>query len=1108
MSDVGTPPPGASDIVAAAGSRGRRAEGHLGNEGQAVELSLAEPLPTDLTMADLVEAQARRDPQAVAVTWGHRSLAYGELVARANQLARHLQSEGVGPEVPVGLLVERSLDLAVGTLGILAAGGTCVPLDPSYPPDRLAFMVADTAAPVLVTHQELVASVPPGPTRLVCLDADRSELDRRPSGPPARRLSADNLAYVFYTSGSTGRPKGVMLPHRGVVNNTLAAARCYGLSPEDRVLQFCSISFGVSVEELFATWAAGATVVLRPDHVPYLGPSWVDWLRSQNVSVLNLPTAYWQEWAQDLERTGRTVPESLRLVVVGGDRALASALNRWGRVGGDRARWINVFGSAEVSHLATAYEPDEELIAEGVEDDPPIGRAIANATLQVLDVAGEPVASGEVGELYVGGPGLARGYLNRPGLTAQRFVPDPFATVAGARLYRTGDLVRLGANGDISFVGRQDRQVKIRGFRVERDEVESALRSHPRVGQALVLVREDEPGDRRLVAYVTSVGAPTASRGELRRFLAARLPDYMVPVAFVTLQAFPLTANGKVDISALPPPGTGPGPRTSGPGPATATEHIVASVWAEVLGLDEVGVHDDFFDLGGHSLLATQVVARLQDALGWTVPLTAIFETPTVASLAASLERWERTPAPVPPLRPHGRPRGAPAPVSLAQEQMLAFETRASVPGLYNLTVRQRFRAPVAIEALRGALALVVERHESLRTCFSVDGGQAWQSVASAVPLRLALADLTAVPVRARQAELQRRIAEHDARPFDLATAPLLRACLFHLGGNTSELVVTFDHLVCDLTSAYLFLEEVMQAYDALSRGHRPQLAPVPLHYADFAVWQRRWMTEDRLAEQLDYWREVLGGAPLGPCVPFDRVPASPSRRVARRVLDLSPWAAPAVRELARRARASSFVVCAAAALALFSRTAGSTDIVLSTTTSGRQRQELDGVIGMFAGVGRIRASTAGDPTFETVVHRARDAVLGLFAHQDVPFLRVREAVFPDLPGPSDPVRLAAALPAELLYFHVASGRPAAGAGVVPGAGGLDQVFFRGQLHPLSLTFLDEGDRLSGWFSYKQDFYDDSTVARLHDGLASVLSAVTSDPLLRLSELPLAGARS
>ncbi len=1056
-------------------------------------------------MAALVEAQARRRPDNVAVTWGGMSLSYGELDTRANQVAHRLQESAVGPEVPVGLLVQRSLDLPVGALGILKAGGACVPLDPSYPSERLAFMVADTAAHVVVTQQALVGRVPPGPAELVGLDADSTDLARQPSRPPPPATSPDNLAYVFYTSGSTGGPKGVMLSHRGVVHNTLVAARRYRLEPEDRVLQFCSISFGVSVEELFATWAAGGMVVLRHEDTPVLGPTWADWLRRQEISVLNLPTAYWQEWAQDLENNGQTVPEPVRLVVVGGDRALASARRQWARVGGAGVEWLNAFGSAEVSHLATLYEPTgSPTVDEVVGSDPPIGRPIAGVSAHVLDEAGEPVADAEMGELHIGGPGLARGYLNRPALTAERFVPDSFATVPGARLYRTGDLVRRLPDGNIAFVRRQDRQVKIRGFRVECDEVETVLRGHPHVGQAVVVVRDDRPGDRRLVAYVTRTGRAAVTTGELRRFLSARLPGYMVPVAFVTLEAFPLTANGKVDVEALPRPPAMPSARAPSSSPLqTPTEGTVASAWAEVLGVDDVQVDDDFFDLGGHSLLAAQVIARLRGTLGWAIPLSLIFEAPTVAALAARLDEWDGPRAPVPHIGRQDRARGTPVPVSLAQEQMLALSAKSPVRGLYNLTVHHRFPAPVHLEALESALAHLVDRHESLRTRFSMDSGQVLQSVTTSVPVELAVSDLTTVPGQDREAEMQRRIAEQDAQPFDVTRAPLFRACLLHLGDDGSELVVSFDHLVCDLTSAYIFLDELDVAYEALVRGQSPRLAPLPLQYSDFAVWQRRTMSEDKLASQLDYWREALQEMPLGPCVPFDRLPESPGRRVERHWFTLAPGTSQAVRHLARRAHASSFVVCVAAAQALFSRIGGLTDIVLSTTMSGRQHREVDRVIGMFAGVGRVRTSLVGDPTFETILARARDSVLGLFEHQDVPFLRIREHLFPDFPGLKDPVALAAALPVELLYFHVSTQGGTPGSALVRrgGAGNLDEVFFRGQLHPLSLTFLDEGERLSGWFSYKH-FYDDTTVARLSEGLTAIFSAVTVNPLLRLSELP------
>jgi amino acid adenylation domain-containing protein len=1071
--------------------------------------------PPPVTLADLVEAQVARSPSAVAVVGAGRSLTYVELDSRANRLARHLQALGVGPDARVATCLRRSPEMAVALLGVLKAGGACVPLDPTYPHDRLAAMLADAGVAAVVTEEALGHRLPAVDAPVVILDAGWPDVAGQAPSAPHRRVAAENLAYVLYTSGSTGEPKGVMLTYAGLVEHSQAVSALFELTDGDRVLQFCSISFDVSVEELFPTWASGGTVVLRPDDAPLLGRSWLAWLRRQEVTVVNLPTAYWHEWVRDLEALGEQVPASIRLTIVGGERVLGTAFRTWLDVGGDKIRWLNGYGPAEASVTATVFDA-----RGGFDGDPPIGRAVAGATIHVLDDDGRPVAPGDEGELYIGGPGVARGYLNRPELTAAAFVPDPFGTRAGARLYRTGDVVRELAAGDLEFVGRRDHQVKIRGYRVEPDAVAAELSRHPAVTEAVVVARDDGPGGRRLVGYVVTP-ATSVPAGELRTFLADRLPVHMVPSAFVSLASLPQTPNGKVDHHALPvPSGARPDLDTAWVAPRTPVEQALTAIWTQVLGIDDVGIDDDFFALGGHSLLATQVVSQAREAFGRDLALQAIFESPTVRGLADALAAAPAsvrgaadangndgpgTGARVPALIAHPRRPGDRAPLSLAQAQMLDLQLAADPPGLFNVTAQHRFSTPAAAGTVSEALDVLVARHETLRSRVVVEDGTAWQVTEAPAPVPLAVHDLSAVGPDDVEAALRQRVAEVDAVPFDLATAPLLRAHLFDLGDQGSELAVTFDHLICDMTSAYIFLDELTTVYEALVAGRRPELRPVAVQYADFSIWQRAWLTDDRLAAQYEYWRTKLAGMPMGSAVPFDHVPDRPTRRIGHRSFAVSAATCRPLRTLARSSRATPFVVCVAAVDALLSRAGGVSDVVLSTTLSGRQRNELEGVMGMFAGMARIRTDLSGDPTFTEIVRRARETAIGLFDHQDIPFMRVRKALFPDFPAQRSPVATAQAIPVEFLYFHAAHDHWAPGSAVVerPGADtGADRLFVRGQLHPLSITVLDDGEQLWGELSYKLDFYDQSTVEALTEGLERLLPAVGANPELRLSELP------
>jgi len=607
----------------------------------------AKPYPADRCIHQLVEEQAARTPQALAAETGAQKMTYAVLNRCSNQLARLLRKKGVGPEVPVAICLKRSLELLVALLGVLKAGGACVPLDPDYPSERLAHILRDSQSPVLITQPELLEIVGPTNAEILHFEPGWEILERERGDNLPSEAAPENLAYIIYTSGSTGTPRGVALAHRGLVNHATAAVDLYGLTSSDRMLQFASISFDIALEEIFPTWFAGGCVVPREDHTPLNAPDFLRWLELRRISVLDLPTAYWHELVHDITERGLALPQSLRLVIVGGEKASTTAFEAWLKAGGARARWVNTYGPTEASVIATAYEPNPR---KPLPDNLPIGRPVANVRLYVTDEKMRLVPIGQPGELLIGGSGLARGYLNRPELTKARFVADPFSRKPDSRLYRTGDMVRYLPDGNLEFLGRIDFQVKIRGFRVELGEIESVLEKHAGVLQAVVVAGE-VGGSKQLVAYIVAARHGIES-SQLRDHIKRELPEYMVPASIVFMDSFPLTPNGKVDRRALPAPETGEASNYLAPRDEFETK--MARLWAQVLGKASVGVRDDFFDLGGHSLLALRLISRIEREFDRKLTITALLQAPTVEQLVRLMREEKTSWSPLVILQPEG----------------------------------------------------------------------------------------------------------------------------------------------------------------------------------------------------------------------------------------------------------------------------------------------------------------------------------------------------------------------------------------------------------------------------------------------------------------------
>ncbi|HEX9939788.1 MAG TPA: amino acid adenylation domain-containing protein, partial [Longimicrobium sp.] len=949
-----------------------------------VSFSVTRALPA------LFAAQAKRRPHARALTFGGESVTYAELDARANRLAHRLIALGARADALVGLFVDRSIETVVGILAILKAGAAYLPLDPAYPEDRVAYMLEDSGVSIVVTTAALRGHLPAG-TTILSLQCDADAVAAESADAPAIDISPDSLAYVIYTSGSTGRPKGVQVTHANVARLFSATNVWFGFGTKDVWTLFHSYAFDFSVWEIWGALLYGGRLVVVPFDVSRSPEEFYALLERERVTVLNqTPSAFRQLMRADEEAAGRGEMRelALRYVVFGGEALEPATLRGWvERRGDDRPRLVNMYGITETTVHVT-YRPIRA--ADTVDgSSSPIGIPIPDLAVHLFDRNGQLVPTGVVGEMYVGGAGVARGYLGRPELTAQRFVPDPFSADPHARLYRSGDLARRLADGSLEFQGRADEQVKVRGFRIEPGEIESVLLAHPHVREAVVMAR-GEGEQRRLVAWVVAHGVDAAA---LRAHLLGHLPDYMVPAAWALLDALPLTRNGKVDRRALPEPAADAGAGEA-QAPETPTQELLAGVWREVLGIERAGPADDFFTLGGHSLLAMRVVTRARAVFGAELPVRAVFEAPTLREMAARIDalRAGDAAATAPPLEP--APRDAPLPLSYGQERLWLMETLSPGALAYGVTVPLAFEADADASVLALALAEVVRRHEALRTVFrAVEHGTAVQQVQPPYAVDVAVDDLAAAPADVQERAVADAAQLASGQRFDLENGPLLRARLLRLQGM-SVLLVNVHHIAFDGWSARVLERELRALYDAFSRGEPSPLAPLPVQYADFAAWQRRWLESGVLDGQVEFWRRALAGAPAALDLPADRPrPAARTYEGGRRWFHLPNEVADAARELARREGATLFMVLLAAFDVLMARLSGTSDVVVGTQVAGRTREEIEGLVGIFVNGLALRTDLGGDPSFTEAVARVRRATLDAYAHQDVPFQRLVDAL-------------------------------------------------------------------------------------------------------------------
>ncbi|CAM8755367.1 non-ribosomal peptide synthase/polyketide synthase [Burkholderia pseudomallei] len=1072
--------------------------------------------PIEQCIHQLFEAQVDRKPEAIALTFDGQRLSYAELNARANRLAHYLQARGVGPDRLVALCAERGIEMVVGLLAILKAGGAYVPLDPAYASDRLRGIVEDSQPALVLADAvgraalgELDGALP-----VIDLETDALRWREMPAtNPEVASQHVHHLAYVIYTSGSTGRPKGVMVEHAQVVRLFGATQAWFGFDERDVWTLFHSHGFDFSVWEMWGALLHGGRLVIVPTEVTRTPSAFFALLCAEGVTVLNqTPSAFQalmsaqeerEEAAGNIERAN-VVAHRLRYVIFGGEALEPRTLASWYARHGERTQLVNMYGITETTvHVTYCALRAEDAMRLGAS---PIGVRIPDLQLYVLDDRREPVPMGVTGELYVGGAGVARGYLNRPELTRERFIDDPF--VAGGRLYKTGDLARWRTDGSLEYLGRNDFQVKIRGFRIELGEIEAQLAKVADVREVVVLARDsaaevrdsatehaapDAPSpetatapEKRLVAYYTGDADVVALRAQA----AQHLPSYMVPSAYVRLDAWPLTPNGKLDRRALPEPADDAYARAEYEAPQGAKEEALAAIWRELLHVERVSRHDNFFELGGHSLLAVQLVSRLRQALSVEVALSTVFDAPVLSALASRLD--DNTAEVLPPIPL--APRDGRIALSLAQQRLWFLTQLEGVSEAYHMSGAVRLDGPLNREVLQRALNRIVMRHEALRTCFAREEGEPIQVIQPHADLTMSYHDL-------REAEQSEQRAKdlsqaHASAPFDLSRDLPVRVLLLQLADEAHVVQVVMHHIASDGWSVGVFLQELSALYGSFIAEQDDPLAPLPLQYADYAAWQRRWLASGQLEKQGAFWQTNLSGAPTLLELPTDR-PRPPKQSHAGASVEVKLGAALSerVKRLSQRHGVTPYMTLLSSWAAVLSRLSGQEEVVIGSPVAGRNRTEVEALIGFFVNTLALRLDLSSEPTVGELLKRTKAQVLSAQAHQDLPFDQVVERVKPPR---------STAHPPLFQVMFVWQNMPA-GELTIPGLTirAVETPLQTAQFE-LTLSLQEAGDDIVGHLNYASALFDESTVRRYVTYWCRLLEGMTAGSAnVSVARLPL-----
>ena len=1033
---------------------------------------------------------ARRHPQESAVICGKDVLTYCELDHLSNQLAHYLlHKEKI--KGPVGIAMGRTLELPIAIMGVLKAGKTYMPLDPSHPKERLEFLVKDSGMSMVLSVSEQLPVLDHLKIRCLLMDTNQKEIDGEAMTPPSVMVTGDDIAYVIYTSGSTGRPKGVCCHHSGVINLLADFQSRQPIGVGDRGSWWTSLNFDVSVYEIFAPLTSGATLLMVPESVRVDPPALMDWLFKNDVTSAYLPPMM----VADLESWIRHHPGQcgLRRLLLGVEPLSEELLNAIDTQV-PSLLIINGYGPTETTVCATLYNVGPENSSHKTT---PIGKPVRNMHLYLLDSQEQPVPDGKTGEVWIGGTGVAHGYLNRPELTAERFRSDPFSKEPTARLYRTGDMAFKLPDGNFMFVGREDFQVKFHGHRIELGEIEAVLRQHPNVRETSVLLREDEPGRKQLTAYLVCTTKESIPVNELKQLLKKDLPRYMHPSVYVFLDRMPVTPNGKTDRNALPAPDPDTVKtqmNTVHEAPACDLEKKLSAIFEKMLHVKGVGVHDDFFDLGGDSLLATRVCSAILQDLNLPLGLTEFFQGPTIRDIAQKLH-LSRGSLPAESadviLPVQGGPRQFPA--SCTQKGIWLLHQMDSRGMVYNIPLILTIKGKLDSDCLHQAFDYMVRRYEILRTRFTISDQGVTQKVHSELSVDMPIQDLSHLTEAERNTQWKRLLTENGETSFDLSSLPLMKMVLVKMAREDFRLLFCIHHIVIDGWGAGIFFKELFTVYETLAR-HEPLLSPPPLfHYGEMVLWQEKRRKEDAAAGHMDYWMHRL----REPRLPLNLFVAKPRPRVAsfkgdRHPVILDRRITKTLKILASQENATLFMVLLAALKGLLFSYSGETDIIVGATVANRNHPQLEKVIGALINSLAMRTDLSGNPSFRELLKRVRRTALEAYDHQDASFEHVAERLNAGQEGRGLPI---------FRVLFILQNTPSSHLVFKDISCSYKEVGNRTAKVDILLNLEEKTDQLEGWIEYNRDLFDENTISQMALDFKSLLNHVSTNTDATLSEL-------